>query len=290
MEYLLKAVDLCNKRMTIYGAGAHATLEWANTYAVDWCADNLVPAKQYKSDGLILWLDVVNNTGSNHNASAKVWKDLSGNGNDFTLYNSPTINDNDIAFSPGTTQYARSTAMLDLSSYNAITVEISFKLLSLDQRSMLFDHPNDWNNNAGAFGVYLNSDGGSAVIPNVCNTVQNISGSATAGANNYNLLLDDMTYHRMTNTYSAVPNPTGRLMYHDGELLSSSGLYHKGTAIYNTFRNGYLFLASRDGRSSWNNVAIQSVRVYNRQLSASEICDNAWIDFARFGGTAPNCG
>ena len=45
---------------------------------------------QYVTDGLVLHLDAINNTGegdNSHSTTATVWKDLSGNGNDATLQN-----------------------------------------------------------------------------------------------------------------------------------------------------------------------------------------------------------
>lgn len=293
MEYLLKTVDICNGNLTFYGASAQATKQWANTQAVNWSAENLVALRPYSQDGLIVHLDAINNTGSGHDASATVWKDISGHGYDFILYNSPKINANDIAFD-GSNQYARSTNQLSLSALSAVTIEVSFRFLSanetnqnFDQASMLFELSSNWNTNVGAFGVSINSDG-HKTDPNICHTVHNISGAA-AGANNYTILLGDMTYHKMTNTFSTTPNSTGRLLYHDGELVSPSGLYQRGTAVYGPLRNDYLFLATRAGTASFANIAIQSLRVYNRQLSAREVCNNAWIDYARFGGTQPHC-
>ncbi len=42
MEYLLKTVDICNNGVTSYGSTESATTQWANTNAVDWCAENLI--------------------------------------------------------------------------------------------------------------------------------------------------------------------------------------------------------------------------------------------------------
>ena len=41
----------------------------------------------YVQDGLILYYDAINNTGNGHSSSTTTWKDLSGHGNDLTLYN-----------------------------------------------------------------------------------------------------------------------------------------------------------------------------------------------------------
>lgn len=39
----------------------------------------------YVTDGLVLYYDAINNTGSGHSSSTTTWKDLSGNGNDGTV-------------------------------------------------------------------------------------------------------------------------------------------------------------------------------------------------------------
>ncbi|MDR0726815.1 MAG: hypothetical protein LBF37_02005 [Rickettsiales bacterium] len=54
MEYLLKIVDICNRGATGYGATEYATLQGANTYAVDWCADNLLKDLYVSQDSVSL--------------------------------------------------------------------------------------------------------------------------------------------------------------------------------------------------------------------------------------------
>ncbi len=48
-------------------------------------ASNSVTEKTYIKNGLILYLDGINNTGSGHSNTSTIWKDLSGNNNNGTI-------------------------------------------------------------------------------------------------------------------------------------------------------------------------------------------------------------
>ena len=54
--------------------------------------------KGYITDGLTAFYDAINNTGSGHSSNAKVWKDLSGNGNDLTHQGSEELTWNEKAY------------------------------------------------------------------------------------------------------------------------------------------------------------------------------------------------
>lgn len=55
----------------------------------------------YATDGLLLFLDGINNTGSGHNNSATTWKDLSGNNRDYDIGNNHFADDHLICSSKG---------------------------------------------------------------------------------------------------------------------------------------------------------------------------------------------
>ena len=48
----------------------------------------------YIKDGLVLWLDGIQNSRSGHNSALTKWEDLSGNKYDFTPFDSRTSPDN----------------------------------------------------------------------------------------------------------------------------------------------------------------------------------------------------
>jgi hypothetical protein len=277
MTYLLKTIDICNGGTTSYGTGPQATLAWASTDAVEWCADNLLKHEPISS-GLIVLLNWSDTAGAS-------WPDMSGTGNNFTLYNSPTINSSGVFFN-GTNQYARSANTLNLSALSAITIEVRFAS-NADAFGMVFEHSENWNNNSGGLGVSVNIDGANFEA-GTFHTVQNKI-NAASGGNNYSTSLEQGQYHTITNTFSSVTNPTGRLFYFDGTVVGASGRHNTGTAINATFRNDYFYLASRALIGPFANISIKTVRIYNRQLTATEICANVWADYFKYGGTLPTC-
>ena len=50
------------------------------------------------TDGLVMWLDGINNTRNGHNGNATTWEDLSGNNIDWTKGSSITFNTNRVSF------------------------------------------------------------------------------------------------------------------------------------------------------------------------------------------------
>ncbi|MDR2413187.1 MAG: hypothetical protein LBD50_03170 [Rickettsiales bacterium] len=269
MEYLLKTIDLCNNGTTQYGQSQYATNDMANTNAVDWCSENLISRDYAPSSDLVITAD-----------------NMPG---DIVLVNSPDITDGGISLT-GNNQCLKTESQLNFSDAQAITIEVRFRLLSQNGTPFLFEYSPNWNTYAGGFGVVLNHSG-TFSSANEIHTVHNISGAAAAGANNYEVVLNDLQSHTISNTFSGVANPTGRLFYYDGKLIAPSGTYNSGTAIYKPFSSSYqLFIGARDCTSSSPpDIEIQSFRIYKYQLSPAEICKNAWLDYASFGGGVPNC-
>ena len=86
------------------------------------------------TDGLVVCLDAGDK--NSYPGSGATWSDVSGNGNDFTLYNSPTHNSDGYFTFDGVNQYGRSTNQIDLSSTNAVTVDVVFKVASVTTNEM----------------------------------------------------------------------------------------------------------------------------------------------------------
>ena len=61
--------------------------QYNDTSKIDEIYNKAIAVKDtgYVSDGLVLYLDGINNTGNGHDSNATTWKDLSGNNNDGTL-------------------------------------------------------------------------------------------------------------------------------------------------------------------------------------------------------------
>lgn len=216
-------------------------------------------------NGLILNLDASNP--SSYPGSGNTWFDISGNGNHFTLFNSPTFSTNFINFN-GSNQFARSASTLNLSLFNQITVEMCFRInTDVSPSAIAFEHSSDWNTNSGGFGLVPNSNGGITYTANSHHTNQNsgmlFNYDGTIGTN--------IVVH--TNIWSTISDSTGRDAYINGiqrNVLSGS----RSTSSYPAFRNDFLFIGSRNGNSIFANQRVYYLRIYNRKLTQQEILQN----------------
>lgn len=229
------------------------------------------------TDGLIVHLDAAQLL--SYASGSSTWFDLSGNNNSSSLVNTPSFSsDNGGAISfDGTNDHA--TRLINLSSYDQITVEVWIKPNNANDR-MIFEHSANWNSNTGGFGLYINSDGG-VVNTGMCHT----NHQSGAGGKNYAFTCGT-NYSCHVNIFSKINDSTGRLTYVNGNLLSFSGPYSTSTATTfnaNAFQNHIMYLASRGGASSFYNGNIPIFRIYSRKLSASEVLQNYNATKTRFG-------
>jgi hypothetical protein len=209
----------------------------------------------------------------------------------------PTIESDSITFNK-INQHAKSINSLDLSGYSAVTVEVRAKLTNKNATQVIFEHSPNWNNNAGGFGMSPNIKS-YTYLENSCHTNH---GAQNAGQfRNYQCNVTDMEYHTITNTFSSKPD-SGRLFYFDAEEVAAGVIVkedNKPDTVYGDgdsnvhyypFRDDFFYLALRgDAPNVASAYKLQSLRIYNRKLSSAEICQNAWADYNRFGGTAPSC-
>ena len=254
-------------------------------------ANDAAPSPQVVQSGLIVYLDAAKNC-SGHKTGALVWKDLSGNGNDFEFVGpTPTFGPSSITLNQ-IDQYARSINNLQIAGYSAVTVEIRYKVVNPATQSHVWEHTINWNYQPGGFGMADNIDG-SLYSANECHTNQ------FPGTNmwvNYECNINDLASHTNANTFSSVSNPTGRLAYFDAVLKPFNGTGTGNASVFAAFTNAQFFIGRRgaetggaNGKGQRANTEVQSLRIYNRQLSPAEICQNAWADYNRFGGAAPGC-
>lgn len=202
--------------------------------------------------------------------SGTTWYDISGKGNHFTLYNSPTYASGAITFN-GTNQYARSTNTIDLTPYSYITVESVIKADSTSASVIAYEHSANWNTNAGGFGLAIHSNGSTNYVDGF-HTNYNSNGVAR----NYEATLGT-SWASHVNIFGAIGDSTGRLTYVNGALSPFTTLngYSTGTATTNsTTRNDYFYLASRGGTSSFANMKISLIRIYGAKLSSSDVVNN----------------
>lgn len=104
------------------------------------------------TDGLVLALDAANP--KSYPGSGTIWKDLSGNGNDATLYNSPVFS-NGVSSWDGTNQYAQVTAnqtSLDFTTEQTVIMMLKHTFTS--------GRRNPWDQAYGGYGTWTHEQGG----------------------------------------------------------------------------------------------------------------------------------
>jgi hypothetical protein len=224
--------------------------------------------------GLIMHLDAGNP--ASYPGSGATWTDLTANGNTVLLQGSPPLVNRAIQFD-GSTQWARTSGNLNLTTFDSVTVEIVVRSTP-GTVQCAWEHTTDWNTNVGGIGLFPHVNGSVALI-NVHHTNHN-----TGPARNYEASVDaNWAVH--TNIYSRIGDTTGRLTYVNGQLVSFSPVngYATGTATTGgSFANALLYFAARGGSSSFMPGRIMAFRVYNRKLSAEEIQQNYLAMSGRF--------
>lgn len=220
------------------------------------------------TSGLIMHLDAGNT--ASYPGSGVTWTDISGSGNNVTLQNSPTYSNGALTFN-GTNQWARTTANLNLTTYDSITVEMLVRSTNPTVSQMAWEHTANWNTNVGGLGLSIHSNG-TGVLLNVHHTNHN-----TSVARNYEATVGtNWAVH--TNVYSRIGDSLGRLTYVNGQYVSFSIINGYATTTVTpagaSFANDVLYFASRGGTSAYMPGQIARFRIYNRKLSATEISQN----------------
>lgn len=226
------------------------------------------------TDGLILYLDAANT--KSYPGSGTTWNDLSGNGNNVTLYNSPTNNGEYFSFD-GTNQYGEvgNNIKTQINNADATTVSVLANVKFIEHVDNLIG----WGNANPIEGVVR-----------------------TWGI-----------YARFANLYAGYPSTSSTL---NNGLVGSSGIYNDWyflTAVFNSTTmtgnrfngNTNLTFDSRgiSSTNTWKNIStsfpitiaktsyfgrymqtdIAQVKVYNRALTPQEILKNYNATKNRFG-------
>jgi len=208
--------------------------------------------------GLVLALDAGNL--KSYPGSGTTWTDLSGNGNHFTLFNSPSYQGTNFVFD-GVDDYMRSTNTIDLTGTNQITVDIAFNVPTVTTNVMAFEFTSNWNANSGAFGAFTNSNGAFADSPTTDNDIHTNSGQVG----------EDFSVANTTSAsvYHFIFRSGDISLYYNSNLASK--LRDSVYADFANFANSYLYIGSRGGTSLFGEYILYYIRVYNRALTAQEI-------------------
>ena len=210
-------------------------------------------ARDYAQDGLIAMWDGIENVGwSQHDDSATVWRDLSGNNNTLTLLNNAKFNDNSLI----------------TANRNLLTASINKKLPYITIEVCAFQ---DTSRNSSALVCFGNSINSNWMLTAGRSELQTENPGYSLRFTN---LLDSSIPHTWCGVCNANP---GEREYVDGKHIS--GTYKSN----NWSPNRSFGLSGGDGYSAWNFVGnYYCVRLYSRALTASEIAANYAIDKIRF--------
>lgn len=221
-------------------------------------------------DGLVLALDAANPR--SYPGSGTVWYDVSGNGNNFQLFNSPSHVGSYFNFD-GINDYAKSINPIDLSMFDAVTVEIGLRVnTTVSPSGMAFEHSDNWNTQSMGFGMLPNSSGSTSYVSNSHHTNQ-LNGS---GSLNYTGVIGTtITVH--TNIWSRTAGP-GRTAYINTVLRGS-----KETGTYPAFRNDFFYLSTRAGTGGFANHSVYFLKVYGAALTINDNFMNFEATRDRFG-------
>lgn len=201
----------------------------------------------YVQDGIIFWLDGIENTRSGHNASATRWEDLSDNPLYFTYNNDSVIGDKYCI--PNGKMAGTSRVTSTTESY---TIEIVMELSTLEQQMLL-----PWKGNAyGTIWVR-----GSATPPVLAFSSGNNDGvkgvEIVSGINTYTARgLSNMMVNGIAST-----------------IMSSSASWASQFSQIGYYNSAY----PRNATSKY-----YAIRIYNRILTDAEVAINVAVDTARF--------
>jgi hypothetical protein len=243
------------------------------------------------TNGLVLALDVADR--NSYVSGSTIWNDLSGNGQNFTLYNSPTFSSNnggELLFS-GLNDYARirNSTSIDLLSSNG-TVEIWFRTISntlgTGAYSRLISFANEGNTGSDTTSTQgVNNDYSDYFCLVKNNTAESLAvwyknnpsafGPAT--------LVNTNAYFNAIISWSTNGASMTFNFYLNGTNTSTATVTQSGYNINaSTITIGQNCAAALTNPSENSSCAFSSVKLYDRALSSSEVLQNYNAQKSRF--------
>ena len=221
----------------------------------------------YVTNGLVVWYDGADNAGVGvHDGATSIWTDISGNGRDATLNanlgwvaNGWTNNANCYPVALGT---AANTAVANVLNSNTFTVEFMARPTRTNSRENYFA-----SYNTGGFGIEHNSSSktlGQIRLwfngnPDYDTDVTQVAGESAV--------------------FTVVANASSQKLYKNGQLAFTGT---RSIANNKMLATATYYIGNDASRP--NNAfkgTFHSFRVYNRQLTAEEVAQNAAADRAR---------
>ena len=219
----------------------------------------------YASDGIQLQLDGKNNRGYSRSSSVKTWYDLSNNQNNGTITGT-TWGSNYLSFASSSDHVEKTSAKYNISS--EYTLEVVLRPIDqVDRYQSIFNTVNT----GAAIKQYMTlwSSKWDDVYTNSSYRIENSDGTDNKVIY-YSGIEKNTTY-----TLSATLNGKTLKLYKNGSLVSTNNL----TITPRMSESGMYISSSSYPFDGY----IYSIRVYNRELSASEISANYQNDKSRFG-------
>lgn len=232
---------------------------------------------------LIFYVDASNS--KSYPGTGSIWTDISGNGNHFTLYNTPTYTTvastgSYLTFN-GTNQYARSANAINFSAYSAITLEIGFRTISTSQQIIYETTGTGGSTITGGISLLMNT--------NSTGTIANRYVSQWQG---YGYRLFGFTptaggFNSVSEVFVNSTDPTGRNSYVDNVQLpyfTNTNITSVSTATTAglSFANTYTYIASRNGTSYFYQGDIAWIRAFGYKAPASDITNNAYNNQSKY--------
>jgi hypothetical protein len=230
---------------------------------------------QIVRNGLILALDAADK--NSYPGSGATWTDLSGNGYNGTLTNSPTFsnsNGGSIIFD-GTNDYTSTSLDLSWNNTNSVSISMWIKTGNLSQSKGFLGTGNfEWQFRQGQYAgansdlvfVYWDNSGG-----HTNGSIPSMSG-----------FFDDTNWKHLTMTWN---NSNSTILFYKNGTQIFSQVY--GNPSANRVSSELMQIGgnvySWDGVGAYWNGSFSNIQTYNRTLSATEVLQNYNVTKTRFG-------
>lgn len=230
---------------------------------------------QIVRNGLVLALDAADR--NSYPGSGTTWTDLSGNGYNGTLTNSPTFsnsNGGSIIFD-GTNDYTSTSLDLSWNNTNSVSISMWIKTGNLSQSKGFLGTGNfEWQFRQGQYAgansdlvfVYWDNSGG-----HTNGSIPSMSG-----------FFDDTNWKHLTMTWN---NSNSTILFYKNGTQIFSQVY--GNPSVNRVSSELMQIGgnvySWDGVGAYWNGSFSNIQTYNRTLSATEVLQNYNATKTRFG-------
>ena len=230
---------------------------------------------QIVRNGLVLALDAADR--NSYPGSGTTWTDLSGNGYNGTLTNSPTFsnsNGGSIIFD-GTNDYTSTSLDLSWNNTNSVSISMWIKTGNLSQSKGFLGTGNfEWQFRQGQYAgansdlvfVYWDNSGG-----HTNGSIPSMSG-----------FFDDTNWKHLTMTWN---NSNSTILFYKNGTQIFSQVY--GNPSANRVSSELMQIGgnvySWDGVGAYWNGSFSNIQTYNRALSATEVLQNYNATKTRFG-------